>query len=147
MLELNFLTVTRLFELLRARLEQSGGSYVTIASQAALLGEPNLNAYSAGKSAILGWTKGIAARPEAEGIRMRAICPGCVDTAALATALGEVADEEGVDFDAVLGRRVASIPVGRLSSPREQAAGVLWLSEARSVTPLVLADNGGEVLR
>jgi NAD(P)-dependent dehydrogenase (short-subunit alcohol dehydrogenase family) len=146
-MELNFLTVTRLFALVRERLRHSGGSFTTIASQAGLVGEPNLTAYSAAKAAVLGWTRGMASRPEAEGIRLRAICPGCVDTGALAVALGEVAQADGVDVATVLGRRVSGIPLGRLSSTREQAAGILWLSRARTPAPLVMADNGGEVLR
>jgi len=57
-----------------------GGSIINLASINALLGPPDMAAYVAAKSAILGLTKALAREWGAAGVRVNAISPGWVVT-------------------------------------------------------------------
>lgn len=57
-----------------------GGSIINLSSINALLGPPNMAAYVAAKSAILGLTKSLAREWGADSIRVNAISPGWVVT-------------------------------------------------------------------
>ncbi len=59
--------------------ENSGGSIVNMSSTAGLLGVPIRSPYVASKWAIIGLTKTWAMELGPYGIRVNAICPGCVD--------------------------------------------------------------------
>jgi len=67
-----------------ARLRRQGhGSIVVMASIAGLTGSPDLF-YATGKHALVGLVRSAAPSPAAHGIRINALCPGLVDTPALA---------------------------------------------------------------
>jgi len=63
------------------------GSVLFIASMSALLGMPNLVAYSAAKSAYLGMVRSLATELAVDGIRVNAIAPGWIETPMLHQAL------------------------------------------------------------
>ncbi|MBN1444223.1 MAG: SDR family oxidoreductase [Planctomycetes bacterium] len=56
------------------------GEIINISSVVGARGYPLQTAYGASKHAVLGFTKALAAETAAEGIRVRSICPGGVDT-------------------------------------------------------------------
>jgi NAD(P)-dependent dehydrogenase (short-subunit alcohol dehydrogenase family) len=60
--------------------ESGGGSIVNFSSIAWMLGTPELVAYCAGKSAILGLTKSLARLVGRDHIRVNAIAPGLILT-------------------------------------------------------------------
>jgi len=128
---------------MKAELEQmlpaGRGTIVNIASVAGLIGAPKAAAYTASKHAVVGLTRSAALDYAQRGIRVNAICPAYTDTAMV---------QAGIAFNPALATIMErAIPMGRLGSPEEIAAAVVWLcSDASSFVtghPLVL--DGGLV--
>jgi NAD(P)-dependent dehydrogenase (short-subunit alcohol dehydrogenase family) len=143
-MEVDFVSVVRLYGIVAPALERVGGSFTAIASQAGLRGESAMGAYCAAKFALAGWAQAVG---RAGGVRVRVICPGVVDTPLLQQAFTDVAATEGIDAQTVKARRVADVPLGRLATPREIADAVVWLSDLEAAAPLVGAIAGGETFR
>jgi len=111
----------------------SGGCIVNLSSRAAVHGSANLYVdYAASKGAIDSLTLGLAKELVAEGIRVNGVRPGVIAT--------EIHADSGLDPNTAL----TGIPIGRLGSPEEIAAGVLWLlSPASSYCVGTLLDVAG----
>jgi NAD(P)-dependent dehydrogenase (short-subunit alcohol dehydrogenase family) len=121
-----------------AMLASGGGAIVNTASVSGLKGfPPMLPAYVASKFGVVGLTAVTARHYAKQGIRVNAICPGAIDTPMLAR-IGDGARRLGVAL-------VAENPAGRLGTPEEVAAAVVWLcSDAASfVTGQTLTIDGG----
>jgi NAD(P)-dependent dehydrogenase (short-subunit alcohol dehydrogenase family) len=114
-----------------------GGTIVNTASVAGLIGaEAPSPAYVASKHGVIGLTRKAAREYAAAGIRVNAVCPGWIRTPLIA---GRLADPEREAATA------GSAPLGRLGTPEEVAAAVVWLcSDASSfVTGSGLVIDGG----
>ena len=75
--------------------ENSGGSIVNMSSTAGLLGVPIRSPYVASKWAIIGLTKTWAMELGPYGIRVNAICPGCVDGERIKRVIDADAKKQG----------------------------------------------------
>ena len=119
---------------IRQMLRQGNGAIVNMASLAGLLAEPGCYAYVASKHGIVGLTKTAAFDHAKAGIRINAVCPAAVDTPGLQRAPGEFRQ-----------KLVDTTPVGRIGTPEEIAAAVLWLCSdaAGFVTGTGLVMDGG----
>ncbi len=118
----------------RVMLPQGRGVIVNMASVAGLFAEPGCYAYVASKHGIVGLTKTAAFDLARTGIRVNAVCPAGVETPGLMNAPEE--------FRRML--REAT-PVGRIGTPEEVAAAVLWLCSdlAGFVTGSAIVMDGG----
>jgi NAD(P)-dependent dehydrogenase (short-subunit alcohol dehydrogenase family) len=96
--------------------KQRRGAIVNCASLGGLVGLPGRAAYHASKHGVIGLTKSAALDVAAHGIRINAICPGCIDT-----PMGD-----GIDL-AAMKEFLKDQPIGRLGRPEEIASVVLWL--------------------
>jgi len=117
-----------------AMIESGGGSIVNVSSLLGLVGDGDSVAYTAAKHGVTGLTKAAAAGYAQHGIRVNSVHPGWVDTA-LPTHTTRAERE-------VLKQRN---PMGRLGTPEEAAAVVLFLlSDAASfVTGAQYTADGG----
>jgi NAD(P)-dependent dehydrogenase (short-subunit alcohol dehydrogenase family) len=113
---------------------------VNTCSIAATAGLPQRALYSASKGAVLSLTLAMAADHVREGIRVNCVNPGTADTPWV-TRLLEAADDPDAERAALNARQ----PMGRLVTPEEIAAAVVYLASpaAAAVTGTVLAVDGG----
>jgi NAD(P)-dependent dehydrogenase (short-subunit alcohol dehydrogenase family) len=112
-----------------------GGSIVNMASIAGLVGLKNRAAYCASKGAAL--TRALALDHVADHVRVNCICPGTVDSPWVRGLL----DDAGEQLDALVARQ----PLGRLGTPEEIAAAVLYVASdaAAFMTGSALVIDGG----
>jgi 3alpha(or 20beta)-hydroxysteroid dehydrogenase len=97
----------------------AGSSIIFISSGNAVLASPNGSIYAASKGALVSLVKGLAADLSSRGVRVNAISPGPIQTPLLGTALAD---------DEVRRSLEAGVPAGRLGTPAEVAALVVFLA-------------------
>jgi len=139
--------VTGVFRMSRAAIpamrKAGGGAIVNIASDWSLVAAHNAAAYGASKGAVAQLTRSMAIDHVADHIRVNAVCPGDTDTPMLETAIA------GVDRETRLKRLGASIPLGRVASPKEIACLVVYLAsdKAAYITGALVPIDGGNTAR
>src|SRR5216110_560111 len=120
--------------------ERGGGVIVNTASIGAVAPRPGVTAYNATKGAVVTMTRGLAIEVAPFKIRANAGNPGAAETGFVKTAVGveKFPDE-------VRKQVVSTIPLGRLTAPRDVAAAVLFLAspEAEFLTGVCLPVDGG----
>jgi NAD(P)-dependent dehydrogenase (short-subunit alcohol dehydrogenase family) len=116
--------------------KQGGGAIVNCSSLGGLVGLPGRAAYHATKHGVIGLTKSAALDVAAQGIRVNAVCPGCIDTPM----------SDSID-PAAMKEFLKDQPIGRMGRPEEIAAAVLWLCSpgASMVLGVALPVDGGFV--
>ena len=113
------------------------GRIITISSQSAQSGAPNMAHYSASKGGVISLTKSLAMDLARQGVTVNTVSPSVVDTpmARAATASG---DFPGLDVIAPM------IPLGRAGTPADIAGACSYLCEEDSyITGQLLGVNGG----
>ena len=121
-------------------MKERGGVIVNTASIGAVAPRPGVTAYNATKGAVVTLTRGLAIEVAPFKIRVNAVNPVAAETGFMKGAVG-------VDKlpDEVRRQLVSTIPLGRLTEPRDVAAAVLFLasSDAEFLTGVCLAVDGG----
>lgn len=117
-----------------------GGTIVNTASVVAAVGIRNRAAYCASKGAVAALTRAVAIDHVADGIRCNAIAPGTIDTPYFDDIL-----RRSPDADQVRKGLEARQLLGRLGTPEEIAAGMLFLAsdESSFATGSILTIDGG----
>jgi 3-oxoacyl-[acyl-carrier protein] reductase len=116
--------------MMRAR----AGRIINISSVVAQMGNAGQANYVAAKAGLIGLTKAIAIEIASRNITVNAVAPGFIET-----PMTDVLSEE------VKVQLKVRIPLGRMGSPRDVAAAIVFLSsdEAGYITGHVLDVNGG----
>ncbi len=106
---------------------QRSGAMVAISSVAGRGPRATAVDYAASKAGVISVVRSSAVALAPHGIRVNAVCPGVVDTAMTDAIHEQTARELGITREESVARMVAGIPLGRIESPDEVAAGVAFL--------------------
>src|SRR5262245_61985546 len=148
MFELNVMGVVHAIQaVLGDMVARRFGRIVVVASVAGLKGYAYVSAYCAAKHAAVGLVRALAQETAKSGVTVNAVCPGYTDTDLVRDSLANIAAKTGRSQQAALADLLKDEPLGRLISPEEVAAAVLFLCsrEAAAVTGTTLAISGGEL--
>ncbi len=118
----------------RGMMKARRGAIINIASVVGLSGNPGQTNYAAAKAGIIGFSKSLARELASRNITVNVVAPGFIDT-----DMTRALDEKQVET------LRAQIPSGRLGTPEDIAAAVVFLaSDAGSyITGETLNVNGG----
>ena len=119
---------------LRGMMKARWGRIVNISSVVGTTGNPGQGNYAASKAGMIGMTKSLAYEVASRGITVNCVAPGFI-----ATAMTDKLNEEQK------GKILTQIPAGKMGTPEDIAAAVLYLSSPESgyVTGATLHVNGG----
>lgn len=136
--------VRGMFDLTKAfiggMIERENGVIVNVASIGGVVAISERLAYCTTKFAVVGFTKCLALDHALQGIRANCVCPGRVETEFVKKRIAEYPDPEKAYRE-----MAASQAIGRMATPDEIAACILYLSsdEASFVTGTALEIDGG----
>jgi 3-oxoacyl-[acyl-carrier protein] reductase len=143
--QLNVMSYVRSIREALPHLRAGGGAIVNVSSTAGKRPSTGMPHYSVTKAAVLSLSRLVADLYAGDGIRCNAVTPGPTATDAW---LGEggLADQQG-DRDEVLAKVGAGRPLGRLATPEEIAAVIVFLCSDRAsyVTGAAWSADGGTV--
>jgi len=117
------------------------GAILNVASTAGLSPRPRLNWYNASKGWMITATKAMAVELAPAGVRVNAICPVAGETPLLQSFMGEDTPEIRAKF-------LATIPLGRFSTPADMGAAAAFLCSdaAGMITGVALEVDGGRCI-
>ncbi len=118
-------------------MRQRAGRIINITSVVAQSGNAGQANYVAAKAGLIGLTKAIAIEVASRNITVNAVAPGFIETPMTDVLSGKVKEE-----------LKTRIPLGRMGSPRDVAAAIVFLAsdEAGYITGHTLDVNGGMYL-
>lgn len=134
-LEVNLTSTMRLCRgALRGMMKSRWGRIINISSIVGATGNPGQGNYAAAKAGMVGMSKSLAYEVASRGVTVNCVAPGFI-----ATPMTEKLND---DQKAAIN---VKIPAGRMGTPEEIAAAVLYLAsnEAGYVTGATLHVNGG----
>lgn len=119
---------------MRNMMKKRQGRIINITSVVGVTGNPGQANYVASKAGVIGLTKSLAQELAARNVTVNAVAPGFI-----ATPMTDVLNDKQKEM--ILGR----VPAGKLGTPEDIAAAVLYLAsdEAGYVTGQTLHINGG----
>ncbi len=120
---------------------KSGGAIVNLGSISSFVAQPDFFAYSATKAALVQMTRNMAMDLGPHRIRVNAVCPGSIITAASLRHM----EKTGMTLEQFNREEGAKTFVGRAGQPREVAQAILFLAsdEASYITGAALMVDGG----
>jgi 3-oxoacyl-[acyl-carrier protein] reductase len=117
------------------------GAILNIASTAGVSPRPRLNWYNASKGWVITATKAMAVELAPSGVRVNALNPVAGETPLLKSFMGEDTPEMRAKF-------LATIPLGRFSTPEDMGNAALFLcsDEASMITGVAMEVDGGRCI-
>lgn len=133
-----YLTARALIPAMKTR---GRGAILNMASTAAVSPRPRLNWYNASKGWVVTATKAMAIELAPFGVRVNALNPVAGETPLLKSFMGEDTPEIRAKF-------LASIPMGRFSTPEDLGNAALFLcsDEASLITGVAIEVDGGRCI-
>jgi 3-oxoacyl-[acyl-carrier protein] reductase len=119
---------------LRGMMKRRSGRIVSIASIVGVTGNAGQANYAAAKAGLIGMSKSLAQEVATRGVTVNVVAPGFVKTA-MTDSLG----------DAQKAKLLERIPTGRMGTPEDIGAAVVYLASAEAawVTGQTIHVNGG----
>jgi 3-oxoacyl-[acyl-carrier protein] reductase len=117
------------------------GAILNIGSTGGVSPRPNLTWYNASKGWVITATRSMAIELAESGVRVNALNPVAGETPLLKTFMGEDTPEIRAKF-------LASIPIGRFSTPEDMGAAACFLcsDDASMITGVALEVDGGRCI-
>lgn len=133
-----YLTARQIVPMMKA---QGSGAIVNIASTAGVSPRPGLTWYNASKGWVITATRSMAVELATHNIRVNALNPVAGETPLLQTFMGGDTEENRDRF-------LATIPLGRFSTPADIAAAACFLcsDDASMITGVALEVDGGRCI-
>lgn len=134
-LDVNLTAAFRLMRgVLRGMMKARWGRIVSVTSIVGATGNPGQGNYAASKAGLVGMSKSLAQEVASRGITVNCVAPGFIAT----PMTDKLTDDQKARIN-------TQIPAGRMGTPDEIAAAVLYLAspEAGYVTGATLHVNGG----
>ena len=133
-LKSTFLVTNRV---LKGMISAKKGKIINVSSMWGLVGSSMEVAYSASKSALIGYTKALAKEVGPSGINVNCICPGVIKTPMNA----HLSDEDIKSLE-------QETPLGRIGTPQEVSELVYFLSSEKAdfITGQIISCDGGFAL-
>jgi 3-oxoacyl-[acyl-carrier protein] reductase len=133
-----YLTARAIVPLMKA---QGSGAILNVASTGGVSPRPNLTWYNASKGWMITATRAMAVELAPFRLRVNAINPVAGETPLLATFMGE-------DTPEIRARFLASIPLGRFSTPADMGAAAAFLcsDDAAMITGVAMEVDGGRCI-
>jgi meso-butanediol dehydrogenase/(S,S)-butanediol dehydrogenase/diacetyl reductase len=112
------------------------GCIVNTASISGLFADPGLVAYNVAKAGVVNLTRNMAVDHAPDGVRVNCICPGGTSTPMLRAHTRD---------EAIMEEYARLVPMGRVGTPEEMAAGIAFLAsdDASYITGVALTIDGG----
>lgn len=122
---------------------RDGAAIVNVASDAGIVGFPNLAGYCASKGGLIQFTKACALDCTSLGIRVNAVAPGHTRTRMGMGFINDQPDPKKFEIEHVNKKH----PLGRMGEPEEVASAIYFLLSGASsyITGSVLSVDGGYV--
>jgi NAD(P)-dependent dehydrogenase (short-subunit alcohol dehydrogenase family) len=123
-----------------AMLASGGGAIVNTSSGAGVIGIKDNAVYTAAKHGVIGLTRSAALEYAAKNVRINAVCPGYIDTPMIERFSGTSAEARA--------KVIAQEPIGRMGTPEEIAATVVWMCSpaAGFMVGHALVVDGGQTI-
>lgn len=133
-----YLTAQKIVPIMK---KNGNGAILNIASTGGVSPRPNLTWYNASKGWVITATRAMAVELAGEGIRVNALNPVAGETPLLKTFMGSDTPEVRAKF-------LASIPIGRFSTPEDMGASACFLcsDDASMITGVALEVDGGRCI-
>ena len=134
----NLTSVYRLSKaVVRTMMKKKFGRIISISSVVGKAGNPGQTNYSASKAGIIGFTRSLAREVASRGVTVNAVAPGFIAT--------DMTDALSEDVKTSI---LSTVPAGRLGSPEDIAAAVLFLADDSSgyITGETINVNGGMLM-
>ena len=122
---------------LKGMISAKKGKIVNVSSMWGVVGASMEVAYSASKSALIGYTKALAKEVGLSGINVNCVCPGVIDTPMNAN----LSEQDFLELS-------DQTPLGRIGTPKDVAELIYFLSSEKSdfITGQVITVDGGLTL-
>jgi 3-oxoacyl-[acyl-carrier protein] reductase len=140
--EVNIKSIFRTAQQVVPIMKKNGsGAILNIGSTGGVSPRPNLTWYNASKGWVITATRSMAIELAASGVRVNALNPVAGETPLLKTFMGEDTPEIRAKF-------LASIPMGRFSTPEDMGAAATFLcsDDASMITGVALEVDGGRCI-
>lgn len=123
------------------------GSIVNVVGMGGKVASPTHLAGGAANAALMLASAGLAAAWGPKGVRVNAVNPAMTQTERVAEGLAADARLNGTTPDAALRQAQAKMPLGRIATPEEIAAAVVFLASPRAsyISGAVLSMDGAAV--